>query len=136
MTAEARALGDTARDDRRNRGGEGHQEEELDQIVAAMAEAVALAGRGAGQHRGVGQEVGAVGDHVADEKIGHCRDRQVDQDLDQRVDLVLAPDRADFEKREAAMHGQHHHRAHQDEKYIAARLDLFHDVPPLVQFSY
>jgi len=34
LRIEAGPLGDPARDDRRDRGGEGEQEEELDQVVA------------------------------------------------------------------------------------------------------
>ena len=117
LRIEARALGDAAGDDGRNRRGESEQEEELDEFVA-----VAL-----GQRLGAGEEVHAVGDAVADEEVGQRRDREVDQDLDQRVDLVLLAHRAELEEGESGVHGEHHDRAEQDEEGIAAVLEWLHE---------
>ena len=98
---EARPLGDAARDDRRNRGREGQEEEELDQREAVLLN----------EGVGAGEEMHAVGDPVTDEEIGDRRDREVGQDLDQRIDLVLLADGAEFEKGESGVHRKHHDRA-------------------------
>ena len=55
LRVEARALGDAAGDDRRNRGGERQQEEELDELVAVLLR----------QRLGAGEEVDAVGDRCS-----------------------------------------------------------------------
>ena len=47
--------------------------------------------------------------------------------FDERVDLVLVADRAGLEEREAAMHGEHEDRAHQQEKDVRS---LLHCHPP------
>ena len=60
LRAEARALGNAARDDGRNGRREGQQEEELHQRVAVVQ----------GQVIGSHQEGGAVGHRVADEEVG------------------------------------------------------------------
>src|SRR5690606_38156308 len=88
LRVEARTFGDAARDDGRNRGGEGEQEEELGQAVAVVF----------GQDCGTAEEVDTVGDAVADEEIGERRYREIDQDLDQGVDLVLLAHGAELEK--------------------------------------
>ena len=116
LRMEARALGDAAGDDRRDRRGEGEQEEELGQLVAVLRH----------QRLGAGEEVDPVGDAVADEEVGDRRHREVGEDLHQRIDLVLLAHGADFEKREAGVHRQHHDPAEQDEKDVAARLERFH----------
>ena len=103
------ALGDAARDDRRDRGREGAEEEELDQLEALRLKRLCAAA----DHVGALKKRDAVGDAVADEEVGDRRDREVDQDLDQRVDLVLVAHGADFEEREAAVHGEHQNRADQ-----------------------
>jgi hypothetical protein len=117
---EARALGDAAGDDRRDRRRERQQEEELDERVAVLRR----------EHVGADEEVHAVGDAVADEEVGDGRDREVDHDLDQRVDLVLRAHGAELEEGEAAVHGQHHDRAEQDEECIAAAPGLAHRLLP------
>jgi hypothetical protein len=55
-----------------------------------------------------GEEVDAVGDAVADEEVGNRRHAEIREDLDQRVDLILAANGAEFEKSKAGMHCQHH----------------------------
>jgi hypothetical protein len=112
LRAEARALGDAAGDDGRDRGGEGQQEEELDHVVAALLH----------QGFGAGEEIHAVGDAVADEEVGQGRCREVAEDLDQRVDLVLLAHRAQLEEGKAGMHGQDHDGAEQDEQYVGGCL--------------
>jgi hypothetical protein len=48
---------------------------------------------------------------------------EVGQDLDQGIDLVFPAHRAQFQKGEAGVHGQHHDGAQQDEKHIAPDLN-------------
>src|SRR5690606_6515616 len=122
LRVEARAFGDAARDDGRNRGGEGEQEEELGQAVAVVF----------GQDFGAAEEVDTVGDAVADEEIGQRRYREIDQDLDQGVDLVFLAHGAELEKGEAGVHGKDHDGAEQDEKYVGRRMWLFQDGAPKV----
>jgi hypothetical protein len=43
------------------------------------------------------QELHAVGDVVADEEVRERRDREVDQDLDERIDLVFLADGPEFD---------------------------------------
>jgi hypothetical protein len=112
LRVEARALGDAAGDDRRDRGGERQQEEELDQLVAVVLDQ---------RRRGV-EEARAVGHHVADEEVADGRRGEVADDLDQRVDLVLGAHGADLEEREAGVHGQHHDGAEQHEEDVDTRL--------------
>ena len=95
---ELGAFGDAAGNDCRDGCGEGQQKEELHHLVAALL----------GQHFGAGEEVDSVGDGVADEEVGEGGDAKVGQDFDQRIDLVLLADRAEFEKGEACMHREHH----------------------------
>ena len=120
LRIEARTLGDAARHDGRNGGGEREQEEEAHELVA-----VALC-----QHRRTGEEARAVRDGVADEEIGDGRDGEVDQDLHQRVDLVLAPHGPELEEGEARMHREHHHGTEQDEQRVGAGLERFHRRSP------
>jgi signal transduction histidine kinase len=93
MTARRASAGD----DRRHCGGEGQQEEELDQIEAAAGERAAW--RVAAEHVGVGEKINAVGHRVADKEIGHGRGGEIDHDLDQGVDLIFFAHRADFEEK-------------------------------------
>ena len=67
---------------------------------------------------------------VADEEVDGGRDGEIDQDLDQRVDLVLPPDGPDLEEGEAAVHGEHEDRPHQHEEKIAANRLVAHHAPP------
>ncbi len=117
LRVEAGALGDAAGDDGGDGGGEGEQEEELGQLVAILL------------HQGVyaAEEMDAVGDAVADEEIGNGRDREIGQDLDQRVDLVFLADGAELKKGETCVHGEHHDAAEQDEKNIAAGMKAIHE---------
>ncbi len=133
LRPEPRALGDAAGNDRRHRRGEGEQEEKFDQVVARRTELVAVAGDLPGQHLGAGEEIDAVGDRVADEEIGERRNREIAQDLDERVDLASAPHGADFEKREAGVHGEHHRRAHEQKQYVGTRFKLVHGRPPSIE---
>ena len=73
-----------------------------------------------GQHGGRLEEADAVGDPVAHEEVGHGRDREVTEDLAQGIDLILVPHRADLEKSEARMHGQHQNGAHEEEQCVGA----------------
>ena len=116
LRAEARALGDAAGNDGRDRRGEGQQEKELGQLEAAFLH----------QGFGAGKEIHAVGDAVADEEVGQGRYRKVGEDLDQRIDLVLLAHRAQFEKGKAGVHGQDHDGAEQDEQYIGGCLEILH----------
>ena len=70
--------------------------------------------------KGTGKKADAVGDAVADEKIGNGRNREIGKDLDQGVDLVFLTDRAEFQKGKPGVHGQHHDSAQQHEQYITA----------------
>ena len=67
---------------------------------------------------------------VSDEEIGQGRNSKIHQDLAQRIDLVLVPDRTDLQEGETAVHGENHDRAEQkNEQYVAACLELFHLLP-------
>ncbi|MNZ61127.1 hypothetical protein D3C78_792140 [compost metagenome] len=116
LRAELRALGDPAGDDRRNRRGEGQQEEELHQRVAVVG----------AQYAGRLEKGHPVGDPVADEEVGQRRDREIGKDLRQRVDLVLLPHGADLEEGKAGVHGQDHDRTEQDEQGVGAVNQGFH----------
>jgi hypothetical protein len=116
LRAEARAFGDAAGDDGRDRRSEGQQEEELGEFIAALLH----------QGFGAGEEMYAVGDAVADEEVGQGRDRKVAQDLDQRIDLVLLAHRAQLQKGKAGMHGQDHDGAEQNEQYVGGCLEILH----------
>jgi hypothetical protein len=120
LRAEARPFGDAAGDDGGNRRREGQQEEELHQFVAVLRR----------QRLGTDEEADAVGHGVADEEVGDGRDREVDQDLHQRIDLVLLAHRAQFQEGEAGVHGQHHHGTEQDEKGIGALAHRVHVFSP------
>ena len=66
------------------------------------------------------EEMGAIGHPVAHQKIHHGGHTEIDQDLHQRIDLVLAPHGAELQKGKACMHGQYHDRAQQNEQRIDA----------------
>ncbi|KZR99565.1 Uncharacterized protein APZ42_004513 [Daphnia magna] len=72
---------------------------------------------------GPGEEVHAVGHAVAHQKVGHRGHREIHQDLDQSIDLVLLAHRAQLQKGKARMHGQHHDGAEQDEQRVCALLE-------------
>ncbi len=116
LRTEARTLGDAAGDDCRDRRSKGQQEEELHQGIAVVGHQ--LIGRLHERH--------AIGDPVADEEVRQGRYGEVGDDLRQGIDLVLQAHGPDFEKGEAGMHGQHHHRAHQEEQGIGAMDQGFH----------
>ena len=119
LRQEARALGDAAGDDGGNRGGERAEEEELDQRQALRAETGCAA---AAQRLRADEERHAVGDGVADEEVGDRRDGEIDQDLAERVDLVLVAHGAGFEKGEAAVHGKNKNCAHEQKQDVGAAL--------------
>ena len=96
-------LGNAARNDGGNGRSKGQQEEKLDQVIAIF-------GR---QLLGTDKEVRAVGHAVANHKINHGGDREVDQDLDQRIDLVLFANCSQLQKRKTGVHGQDHDAAQQ-----------------------
>ncbi|RMP71976.1 hypothetical protein ALQ17_05320 [Pseudomonas fluorescens] len=103
-------LGNAPGNDRRDRRRKGQQEEELHQAVAMVG----------ADHRRRLHEAHPVGDPIAYKEIGQCGDGEVAEDLRQGVDLVLLAHRADFEEREAGVHGQDHDRADQDKQGIGA----------------
>src|SRR5690606_21778386 len=120
LRIEARAFGNAAGDDGRDRGSEGQQEKELRQVIA-----VAL-----GQYFGAAEEIHAVGNAVADEEIGEGGDREVDQDFDQGIDLVLLADGAELQKGKAGVHGEDHDGAKQYEKHVGGCMWLFQNGAP------
>ena len=107
---ELGAFGNAARDDGGNGGGKGQQKEELDQAIAVECR----------QLLGAHEKVRAVGHAIAEREINHGGDREVDQDLDQGIDLVLAAHGAQLQKSETGVHGQDHDGAHQNEQGIRA----------------
>ena len=121
LRVELGPLGDAAGDDGRDGGGEGQQEEELGQLEAALGH----------QRVDAGEEIDAVGNAVADEKIGDRRNAEVGEDLDQGIDLVFLAHGAHLEKGETCMHGQHHDGTEQNEQHVAAGLIRFHEAPTL-----
>ena len=66
------------------------------------------------------EEVGPVSHAVAHEEVHDRRHREVDEDLDQCIDLVLLADRAEFEKGKAGVHGQDHDGAKKDKERVCA----------------
>ena len=109
LGGKPRALGDAAGDDCRHRRCKGAEEEEAHERVALRA----VARRTAGDRRGALQEPNAVGDRVPDGEIGDGGDGEVDQDFDERVDLILVADRPGLKERKSAMHGENEDCAHQ-----------------------
>ena len=141
LRQEACALGDAAGDDGRDRRRKGAQEEELDERQALRTEARDAAT--AVQPRRADEERNAVSDRVADQKVGKCRDSEVDQDFAQRVDLVLVADRASLEKGEAAVHGKDENCAHKQKQDVGAtlqsldgRLKFRHAPAPRFSYAY
>ena len=102
--------------DRRNRGGEGQQEKEAHERVAVVFS----------EEIGAVHELHAVGDFVADEEVRQRRDRKIDEDLDERIDLVFLADGPEFEEREAGVHREHHGGAQQEKKRIGSGLKCLH----------
>jgi hypothetical protein len=78
------------------------------------------------EHGGRLHKADPVGDPIAYKEIGQGRDRKITEDFRQRVDLVLLPYRTDFQKREAGMHRQDHHRADQNKQRIGAMDESVH----------
>ncbi len=101
LRIEFRAFRYPAGHDSGNRGCESEQEEKLDQLIAVVLSQMC---------RPV-EELDAVGDVIADKKIGYGRHGEIRQDLYQGVNLILAANGAEFEKREAGVHCKHHDRA-------------------------
>ena len=110
LRAELGALGDAAGHDCRNRRGKCQQEEKLDQFVAAFFHELLRAA----------EKIDAIGERVADEKIGDGGHGEIAQDFHQRVDLAFAAHGAQFEKRKPRMHRKHEDRAEQNKQYVAA----------------
>ena len=97
------ALGDAAGNDRGNGGGERARKKNLTSVITLLG-ADRLSAR---------EKRHAVSDCVADKEIRHRRDREIGQDLDERIDLVLVADRADLEEGEAPVHGEDEDGPHQ-----------------------
>ena len=116
LRIELESLRDAARHDRRDRRREREEKEELHQLVAALQR----------ERLGAGEEIHAVRDRVADKEVRDRRHREIHQDLHQRVHLVLAPNGAELEEREAGVHRQHEDGAQQDEQDVGRRLECFH----------
>jgi hypothetical protein len=116
LRPKACAFGNAAGDDGRNGGGKGQQEKELHQLIAILG----------GQHFGADKETGAIGHAIADHEIHHGGHREIHQDLDQRVDLIFAAYRAQFQKCEPGMHGQDHDAAEENEQGVGALFECFH----------
>ena len=112
LRRKARALRDAAGNDCRNSSRKRCEEEELHEIESL----------GAADRFCVTEEINAIRDCVANQEIHHRRDREIDDDFYQRVDLIFVPDGADFEKSKPAMHREYEYRAHQQEKDVRALL--------------
>ena len=61
-----------------------------------------------GERGGVAEELHAVSDRVADEEVRDRRHCKIDEDFDERVDLVFLADGAQFQEGEAGVHREHH----------------------------
>ena len=122
LRIESGTFSNAAGDDGRHRCREGEQEEELYESVAALLRELA----------GAHVEADTVGDRVAHEEICDGRDREVAEYLDEAVHLVLRPHRAEFEKRKAGVHGEHHDGAHEYEEDIGTGFDRLHLFSPLL----
>ncbi len=104
LRVELGALGDTTGDDRRDRRGEGEEEEELHQVVAVFLR----------QYRGGIEEARAIGHRITDKEVGDGGDSKVGNDLHQGVDLIFLAYRAYLKEGKTGMHRQHHNGAQQD----------------------
>ncbi len=141
LRQEARALGDAAGDDGRDRRRKRAQEEEFDERQTLRTEARHTGA--AAQSRRADKEGDAVSDRVADQKVGKCRDGEIDQDLAERVDLVLVAHRACFEKSKAAVHGEDENCTHEQKQHVGAalqsldgRLKFRHAPAPRFSFAH
>ncbi len=114
LGAEACTFSDAAGNDRGDGSREGGEKEELHERHALRRKGGVAAGDGCG----IGEEHHAIRNPVADEEVDDGRDREVDEDFDECVDLVLVPHGADFEKCEAAVHGEDEDSAHQEEEDV------------------
>ena len=79
LRAKAGTLRNAPGNDRRNGGGERQQEKELDELVAVFLH----------QRVGAHQKRGAIRHQITQQEVRQGGDREVDQDLDQRIDLVF-----------------------------------------------
>ena len=70
------------------------------------------------QYLRTGEKVDPVGNAITHEEVGDGRNGKVRHDLDQGVDLVLAPNRAQFEEGESRVHRENHDGPQKDEKDI------------------
>ena len=122
LRIEAGAFGNAAGNDGRNRRRERQQEKEFHQAIAVLGH----------QLLGPREESDAVGQGITDEEIGNGRHREVDQDLNQRIHLILAPHRAQFQEGKTRMHGQYHDGAQQNEQNVLTFIDVFHGSRPRV----
>jgi hypothetical protein len=69
----------------------------------------------------------AVRHAIAHQKVHDGRHREVDQDLHQRIDLVLLAHGAQLEKSKTGVHGQHHDGAEKNEQRICALFECVHE---------
>ncbi|MGF6262122.1 hypothetical protein OKW49_003050 [Paraburkholderia youngii] len=122
LRVELGALGDAARHDRGDRGGERQQEEKAHERIAVML----------GERRGAVEKLHTVCDRVADEEVRDRRHREVHQNLDQCIDLVLLAHGAELQEGESCVHRQHHGGADQKKLGIGAVFQTFHRYVPLV----
>ena len=120
LRVEFGAFGNAAGNNRRHRSSKRQQKKELGDFEAAFL----------GQLLCSDHERHAVGNAVTDEKIHNRRDRKIAEDFDQRIDLILAPHRAQFQKRKPRMHGQHHDCAQQNKQRVGTDFDGFHYCSP------
>jgi hypothetical protein len=64
--------------------------------------------------------MGAIGHAITHDEIHHGGHREVHQDFDQGIDLVLFANGAQLQKGKTGVHGQHHDAAQQDEQGVRA----------------
>ena len=68
----------------------------------------------------------SIGDGEADEEISDGRDRKIDQNFHQGIDLIFLAYRAELKESEARVHGQHHDAAEQNEQYVLTGFERVH----------
>ena len=119
LRIEASPLRDAAGNDGGYGRRERQQEKELDQGIAMILDEMTRALI----------KMHAIGQIVADEEIGDGRYGEIDENFHQGIDLILAANRAQFQKRESGMHGQHHDGAEQDKQDIRTIIHIFHGWP-------
>ena len=69
------------------------------------------------------KKVNPISEGITNEKIHHGRNGKIYQELDKSIDLVFLSNGADFQKREAPVHGKNHYCAQHHKQDVTAVID-------------